>query len=111
MAQSLREQRQGDRDSEWVSDMGVGDEEDEEFERARGKSEKMAKKAATVADGSPGVQRPPSNYHGHLAGTPQSEFEAQQKGQQGEKTTQEKTEEGIVMEYVKKQSLLEVKRR
>jgi hypothetical protein len=38
----------------------------------------------------------------------QSEFEAQQPG---EKTTLEKTEEEIVMEYIKKQSLLELQHR
>ncbi|KAH7408766.1 putative glucosyl/glucuronosyl transferase [Phaeosphaeria sp. MPI-PUGE-AT-0046c] len=50
------------------------------------------------------AQQPPAYDPAHLAGTTQSEFEAQQ---QGEKTTQERTEEQIVMEYVMKQSLLE----
>ena len=68
----------------------------------------MAEKAAAVASGSPGIQRTPSYDPEHLEGTTQSEFEAQQQGQQGEKTTQEKTEEEILMEYVKKQSHLEV---
>ncbi|KAF2096051.1 UDP-Glycosyltransferase/glycogen phosphorylase [Rhizodiscina lignyota] len=95
-------------DSEWESDMGLDEEENDEFERPRRNSEKMAEKAAAVAGEPSGVQRTPSNDQGHLAGTTQSEFEAQQQGQQGEKTTQEKTEEAIVMEYVKKQSLLEV---
>jgi len=111
IAQSLREQRRRGSDSEWESDMGLDDEDededDEELERARKKSEKMAKKAAAVTGRSPGVQQSPSYDPGHLAGTTQREFEAQQQGQQGEKTTQEKTEEEIVMEYVKKQSLLE----
>ncbi|KAH3916821.1 hypothetical protein HBH56_063490 [Parastagonospora nodorum] len=40
----------------------------------------------------------------HVQGITQSAFEAQH---QGEKTTHEKTEEEVVMEYVKKQSLLE----
>lgn len=44
---------------------------------------------------------------GHVAGTTQSEFDVQQSGQQGEKTTREKTEEELVMDYVRKQSLLE----
>ena len=104
IAQSLREQRRRDSDSEWEPDMGF---DDEELERVRKKSEKMAEKAAAVAGRSPGVQQSPSYDPGHLAGTTQSEFEAQQQGQQGEKTTQEKTEEEIVVEYVKKQSLLE----
>ncbi len=105
IAQSLREQRRRGSDSEWESDMGRDDEDDEELERAGKNSEKM--QAAAVAGMSPGVQQTSSYDPGHLAGTTQSEFEAQQQGQQGEKTTQEKTEEEIVMEYVKKQSLLE----
>ena len=107
IAQSLREQRRRGSDSEWESDMGLDDEDDEELERARKKSEKMAEQAVAVAGRSPGFQQTPSYDPGHLVGTTQSEFEAQQQGQQGEKTTQEKTEEKIVMEYVKKQSLLE----
>jgi UDP:flavonoid glycosyltransferase YjiC (YdhE family) len=50
----------------------------------------------------------PSYDPRHLAGTTQSEFEARQQGQRGEKTTHEKTEEEIVMAYVRKQSLLEM---
>lgn len=50
-----------------------------------------------------------SGWHdaGHLAGTAQREFEAQQAQHPGEKTTQEQMEENIILEYVKKQSLLE----
>lgn len=47
----------------------------------------------------------------HLAGTTRSEFEEQQKLQPGQKTAQEKTEEEIVLEYIKKQSLLEQQHR
>jgi hypothetical protein len=105
IAQSLREQRRRGSGSEWESDMGLDvDEDNEEPERARKKTEKMA---AAVIGKSPGVHQSPSHDPGHLAGTTQGEFEAQQQGQQGEKTTQEKTEEEIVMEDVKKQSLLE----
>ncbi|KAF2158434.1 glycosyltransferase family 1 protein [Zasmidium cellare ATCC 36951] len=43
----------------------------------------------------------------HLGGTTQQEFEASQARHPSEKTMQEKTEEEVVMEYVKKQSLLE----
>jgi hypothetical protein len=71
----------------------------------------MAEKAAATAHGSYRMPQPPSYDQGHLAGTTQSGFMAQQQGQQGEKTTQEKTEEEIVMEYVRKQSLLEVHHR
>jgi hypothetical protein len=108
MEQSMREQRQRSSDGELKSDSGLDGEEDEEFEQAGGESERMAERAAAVAGGPSVVQRPPSYDPGHLAGTTQSEFEAQQQGQQGEKTAQERTEEEIVMRYVKKQSLLEV---
>lgn len=107
IAQSQREQGRGVSGSEWEPDMGLDDENNEELERARKQSEKMAGKAADLARMSPSVQQPPSYDPEHLAGTTQSEFEAQQQGQQGEKTTQEKIEEEIVMKYVKKQSLLE----
>ena len=107
IAQSLRERRRRVSDSEWESDSGLGDEEAEQLERARKISDKMAKKTAAVNSGLPRVQQAHSYDLGHLAGTTQSEFEAQQQGQQGEKTTQEKTEEEIVMDYVMKQSLLE----
>lgn len=108
MAQSLRGQKQRGSDDERSSGTGLDDEEDEECERARLKSEGAAVRTTAVARGSAGIQRCPSFDQGHLAGTTQNEFEAQQQGQQGEKTTLEKTEEEIVIEYVKKQSLLEV---
>ncbi|RFU23976.1 hypothetical protein B7463_g12364, partial [Scytalidium lignicola] len=108
MTQSLREQRQMGSDSEWESARGLDEDDDDEFERSIRKSEKMAEKVAAVAGGSPGVQQTSSYDSGHLVGTTQSEFEVQQQGQLGEKTTQERTEEEVVMEYVKKQSLLEV---
>ncbi|EMC99433.1 glycosyltransferase family 1 protein [Baudoinia panamericana UAMH 10762] len=91
--------------SEWESQISLTNEEgeDSEYEHA---VERPGTAAAT-ASGSTGVQRPPAYDSGHLAGTTQSEFEAQRQGQEGEKTAQEKMEEDIVMEYVKKQSLLE----
>ncbi|OSS50330.1 hypothetical protein B5807_05279 [Epicoccum nigrum] len=52
-----------------------------------------------------------SSDHGHLAGTTRSEFEASQTPSQSEKTPQEKAEEVIVLEYIKKQSLLEAQHR
>jgi uncharacterized membrane-anchored protein len=70
----------------------------------------MTEKATAVAGGSPVIQRPPSYDRGTSRAPPKSEFEAQQQGQQGEKKTQQKTEEEILMEYVKEQSLLEVHR-
>jgi hypothetical protein len=108
MAQSLREQGPSRSDSGWDADIGLNGWEHEELDQAIGRSEKTAGETIAVAGGSPDVQRPPSYDQGHLTGTTQSEFEAQQQVQQGEKTTEEKTEEDIVMEYVKKQSLLEL---
>ncbi|PQE13488.1 glycosyltransferase family 1 protein [Rutstroemia sp. NJR-2017a WRK4] len=106
-AQSLREQRRTSGDSEWELDIGLDDEEDEALQRARKRSGKMAENAGAGVGRSSDVQQAHSYDPGHLAGTTQSEFEAQQQEQQREKTAQEKTEEEIVMEYVKKQSLLE----
>lgn len=48
---------------------------------------------------------------GHLSGTTQEDFEHQQAHGGGEKTQQEIDEERVVMEYVKKQSLLEAEHR
>lgn len=95
-------------DGEWDSDLVLDDEDDDELERERKESEKMSDKVIAVACGSLGRQRLPSYDAGHLEGTTRGEFEAQQNGQQREKTTQEMTEEEIVMEYIRKQSLLEV---
>lgn len=103
MAQSLWEQRLSGSDSEWLSDILIDDEEEQEFDRA----EKMAEKAASGE--SPDIQTPPLYDPEHLGGTTQSEFEGQHgHAQRREKTTQDKTEEEIVLEYVKKQSALEV---
>jgi hypothetical protein len=89
MAQSLKEQRQRGGDSELDLGMGLDNEDDEQ--------------SAVVASGS----QPPSYDPGHLAGTTQHEFKAQQQRQLGEETEEERTEEEIVMAYIKKQSLLE----
>lgn len=94
MAQSLRDQRQRQRQSSsssssvWESDASL-DEDDDEIEQ---EPDEMAGKAG------PSSQQPPS-----YDPTVESEFV----GQRREKTTQERTEEEIVLEYVKKQSLLE----
>lgn len=98
MAQSVLEQRQSHSDREWQSEIvDLHDEEDDDA-------------AVTVAGGSTSAQPSCSYDPGHLAGTRQSEFEAQQQGlgHWGEKTTREREEEHIVLEYIKKQSLLEV---
>jgi hypothetical protein len=96
MAQSLREQRQrqSSNGSSVVSlDDGDGDEDEDEYEQG---SEEMAEKVTGSSS-----QQPPSY-------DPTSQRE---QGPRDEKTAQERTEEEIVMEYVKKQSLLEVHHR
>ncbi|KAJ9161910.1 Glycosyltransferase family 1 protein [Coniochaeta hoffmannii] len=107
IAQSLGEQIQTASHGEWHSDLGLDDEDVKELEQARGRPEERAVKATAVAARPPSVQHSPSHDPGHLAGTTQSEFDAQQHGHEEDKTTQEKTEEEIVMEYVKRQSRLE----
>ena len=107
IAQSLGEQIQTASHGEWQSDLGLDDEDVKELEQARGRPEERAVKATAVAARPPSVQHSPSHDPGHLAGTTQSEFDAQQHGHEEDKTTQEKTEEEIVMEYVKRQSRLE----
>jgi UDP:flavonoid glycosyltransferase YjiC (YdhE family) len=106
-AQSLREQRWRGSDREWESDIGLDDEDHEELERASKRPGKMPENTGAGAGTSSGVQQHHSYDPSHLAGTTQSQFEAQQQERQGEKTTQEKAEEETVMEYIKKQSLLE----
>jgi hypothetical protein len=100
MAQSLMEQRQMNGGSDWESATKPDEGRRVESERAGGTSEQKA----AVTDQALGFQRPPSYDAHHLAGITQEEFQAQRLG---EKTIQEKTEEQIVLEYIKKQSLLE----
>ncbi|KAF2833730.1 UDP-Glycosyltransferase/glycogen phosphorylase [Ophiobolus disseminans] len=88
IAQSLRDQRLGEFD-------------DSALEQG---ATPHTEAAARSGDTSSLSERPPSYDHGHVAGTTQVDFEAQQRS---EKSAQEKTEEEIVMEYIKKQSLLE----
>lgn len=96
---------------------------DQELEKALAQSLKEQRGWAEESDSDTGLNSPAFSEHtlapadhppaydpGHLAGTTQEEFERDHKSQPkgvGEKTQQEKTEEQIVMEYVKKQSLLE----
>lgn len=98
LAQSLKEQRQQHSDGV----MWAPDEEDEDYQRGIQESQNSA-----IAGPSTGP--PPAYDPGHLAGTTQQEFEEKQSG--GEKSQQEITEEQIVLEYVKKQSLLEEEHR
>ncbi len=57
MAQSVMEQRQSGSDREWESDIGLHNEDDDEFERAIRESEKVAENAVAVAGGSRSVQQ------------------------------------------------------
>jgi hypothetical protein len=90
---------------------------DEELERVLAQSLREHRRkpsGSTTGDyheGDANADQPPAYDSGHLSGTTQAEFDEQQSQQPGEKTQQEKTEEQIVMEYVKKQSLLEQKAR
>jgi len=98
LAQSLREQR-GKHDDEWDSDA-----ENEEYQRA-------LKASSTAHQGATTNEDPPEYDIGHVAGTTQQSYEGQQATRPGEKTDQEKTEEQVVLDYVKKQSLLEEEHR
>ncbi|GIZ42669.1 hypothetical protein CKM354_000592800 [Cercospora kikuchii] len=89
IAQSLKEQR-GFTDSD--SDTGR-------------RSSAISENTLAPAD------RPPEYDPGHLGGTTREEFERDSSQRVDEKTQQEKTEEEIVLEYIKKQSLLEQKAR
>ncbi|KIW63961.1 hypothetical protein PV04_08922 [Phialophora macrospora] len=103
VAQSLTEQRyRSSSDGEWESYMGpVDDEAEEEW------FEQPAKKPPDMVPEKAEVQQPPScdPGHLHLAGATQSV--RQDQGQRHD----EETEEEIVFEYVKKQSLLEQQHR
>jgi hypothetical protein len=104
IAQSLGELRERGSHGEWELVMGIDDEVDE-FDRASKHPTNMMGKTIS---GSPSAQQPPPYDPEHLAGTTQGDCEPQNQGHQREKTAQEKTEEEIVLEYIKKQSLLEI---
>jgi hypothetical protein len=84
------------------------DEDDERSEWQRRVLQGTSERRAVVVDLSLGCQQPPSYDSGHVTATSREEFQAEHRREQREKTTQEKTEEEIVIEYTKKQSLLEV---
>ena len=110
LTQNLKEQsRQVSNSSRWATSDLHGDYP--EFVETARTSQNIAELSAAANGESSSVQQPPSYDPGHLAGTTQSGFEVQQEGQRGEKTMQERTEEEIVMNYVKKQSLLEAQHR
>jgi hypothetical protein len=104
MEQSLPEQTRRSSESALLVNVCRDDDEFTDSEQQRTGSSKTVEHSVATAGSSPGQHQLPSGDHGHLGGTTQSEFEAQQ---QGEKSAQEKTEEEIVLEYIKKQSLLE----
>lgn len=105
VGQSSRDQtRTGIVDSRWGVDASILVNRDDDFQRASTAPEEWSGQIPAVAGGSSSARR---HDPGHLAGVTQREFEARNRGQQREKTTREKTEEEIVMAYVKKQSLLE----
>jgi hypothetical protein len=92
LANSLREQRrQYDNDD---------DDNDEDYQRALQESQRSASNAGE------GSSSAPSYDQGHLGGVTKEQYEQSTAGK-GEKSQQEKDEERIVMEYVKKQSMLE----
>lgn len=104
VAESAREQRQRAIDGGREPNTGPHDVDgDDDLLTHRG----MTENAAAAVDGVSTRVWPLDP--GHLGGTTRSEFEAQQhmQGQRREKTTQERAEEVVVLEYVKKQSLLE----
>lgn len=92
LANSLREQRrQYDNDD---------DDNDEEYQRALKESQLAADQAGEGSSSR-------SYDQGHLGGTTREQYEQSAAAGKGEKSQQEQDEERIVMEYVKKQSMLE----
>lgn len=91
LANSLKEQRRQYED----------DDNDEEYQQALRESQQAASNAGE------GCSAGPSYDQGHLGGTTREQYEQQAGAGKGEKTQQEQDEERIVMEYVKKQSMLE----
>ena len=105
LAQSLKEQRrQRSSDSEWDTDPDT--EDDEDYKRAIRASQNEGAGSPPTSDA------PPAYDPGHLAGTTQEDFERQQaQGGGGEKSQQELNEEETVLNYIKKQSMLEEQHR
>jgi len=95
-------------DSDWDATSVDADNAIETFDHQFREPGEMTAQSRPGVGLSSGSKNPPVYDQAHLAATSQSAFEAQHHSQQGEKTARERTEEEIVMEYVKKQSLLEV---
>ena len=93
LANSLKEQRrQYDNDHD--------DDNDEEYQRALQESQRTASNAGEGSSSAPAYDQ------GHLGGTTREQYEQSGAGK-GEKSQQEQDEERIVLDYVKKQSMLE----
>ena len=85
----------------WERVLRLEDEEDEAFERAMNEPGGMSADVSSC-----------QHYDsGHLAGISRHTFDARQDERHETKSRQEKTEEEIVLEYVKKQSLVEEQHR
>ena len=102
LAESLREHRRQQNEGELYYQ---SDDADEQVYPPRQEIRVLATESSSTASAAR-VQD-----SGHLAGTTQQAYEQQTTGSGGEKTQTEKTEEEIVMAYVKKQSLLETQHR
>jgi len=85
---------------EWDRVLRLDDEQDKVFDKAM----KNESRGTSSAGMSSSLRHHDSR---HLAGTSRSAFEARQDKQQEPKSQQERTEEEIVLEYIKKQSLME----
>lgn len=82
--------------------------DDEELERALAQSLREQRQQHGGDEWDSDVDPDPPEYDaGHVEGTTQSAFEAEKSQRPGEKSQQERDEEQVVMDYVKKQSLLE----
>ncbi|KAK3670603.1 hypothetical protein LTR78_009571 [Recurvomyces mirabilis] len=110
-SQRTTEQRVSDSDWDSNSDMALNDQEDDEFDQAVRRSEKVTESIGAPDALSASTGQLPAYDPGHLEGMTQTEFEARQRARPAEKTAQERTEEEIVLEYIKKQSLLELQHR
>jgi hypothetical protein len=84
---------------EWDRVLRLDDEQDKVFDKA------MRKESRGTSSSDMRILQ--HRDSGHLAGTSRSAFEARQDKRQEPRSQQEKTEEEIVLEYIKKQSLME----
>ena len=111
VAQILEGARQRSSDDVWeLEDTSAQGGERGEVDRPPSLHCGIVRKSSTAQPGASSNYGPGqllSRDAAHLEGTTQAEFEAQQQGRKEAKTTQERTEEEIVMAYVKKQSQLE----